>query len=57
MLNMKESFGQRAILTIKKILGKNIFLCDSCQFDWRGACHNRERPNVTRCSDYKKRGK
>jgi len=34
----------------------NIFLCDSCKWNWRGACRNRERPNATWCSEYEKRG-
>ncbi len=33
------------------------FLCDSCAFDWRTACHNPDRPNATECKDYKSRGK
>ena len=43
-------------LKIKKMLGMNIFLCNTCRWDWRGACHNRERPNATRCPDYEKKG-
>ncbi len=41
---------------LKKAAGKDIFLCDSCMWDWRGSCHNPERPNATSCPDYKKRG-
>jgi len=46
----------RFMLRIKKALGMNIFLCSSCKWDWRGACHNPERPNATWCPDYEKRG-
>ena len=53
---MGPSFWFRAKRRIKKTLGKNIILCDSCKWDWRGACHNPERPNATWCSDYEKRG-
>ena len=48
---------ERLKLEVKRVLGKNIFLCDSCQYDWRGACRNPARPNTTSCPDYKKRGK
>ena len=47
----------KIIVRIKRALGMNIFLCDSCKWDWRGACHNPERPNATWCPDYEKRGK
>lgn len=30
------------------------FLCDSCRYDYDGACHRPERPNATVCPDYKK---
>lgn len=36
--------------------GQPRFLCDTCKWDWRSACHHRERPNATRCPDYEKRG-
>jgi len=52
-----ESLWHKVVLRVKKALGADIFLCNSCQWDWRGACHNRARPNATRCSDYRKRGK
>jgi len=41
----------------KKSLGiKPTFLCDSCKWDWRSACHRPERPNATECPDYDRRG-
>lgn len=43
-------------LRIKRFLGMNTFLCNTCRWDWRGACHNRERPNATWCPDYRKKG-
>ncbi|MEE8618789.1 MAG: hypothetical protein V3S84_01515, partial [Dehalococcoidales bacterium] len=52
-----ESTWHKVSLRIKKALGMNIFLCDSCKWDWRGACHNPARPNATWCPDYKNRGK
>jgi len=32
------------------------FLCDSCKYDYRGACERPERPNATSCEDYAPRG-
>ncbi len=43
-------------LKIKRALGMHVILCDSCMFDWRGACRNPERPNATLCDEYRKRG-
>jgi hypothetical protein len=31
------------------------FLCDSCRYDYRGACKRPERPNATACEDYRRR--
>ncbi len=31
------------------------FLCDSCRYDYRGACNRPERPNATQCDDYEPR--
>ena len=44
-------------ISVKKALGMNILLCDSCKWNWRSACHRRERPNATWCPDYSKKGK
>ena len=52
-----KRFKQRLILKFKKALGMNIFLCDSCKWNWRTACHRPERPNATECPDYSRRGK
>ena len=49
-------WGHRITIRVKKALGMNIFLCDSCKWDWRSACHHAERPNATWCPDYEKRG-
>ncbi|MGQ9545864.1 MAG: hypothetical protein ACUVTR_01670 [Dehalococcoidia bacterium] len=44
-------------INVKKALGMNIFLCESCKWNWRTACHRPERPNATWCPDYAKKGK
>ncbi len=54
---LMPGFGDCLKLKIKKALGKSLFLCDSCKWDWRGACHNPQRPNATSCREYEKRGK
>ncbi len=32
------------------------FLCDSCKFNHPNTCSLPDRPNATRCADYKRRG-
>jgi len=56
MKQKEPPFRHRMALRIKKALGMNIFLCDNCKWNWRGACHNRARPNATWCSEYEKKG-
>ncbi|KPJ62426.1 hypothetical protein AMK68_04910 [candidate division KD3-62 bacterium DG_56] len=29
-------------------------LCDTCAYDWRGACTRPERPNARVCPDYRR---
>ncbi len=53
---MEPPLKDRIILRIKRLLGIKVFLCDSCKWNWRSACHVPERPNVTWCPDYEKRG-
>lgn len=31
------------------------FLCDSCRYDYGDVCRRPERPNATRCEDYRPR--
>jgi len=44
-------------LKVRRALGLNVFLCDSCKWNWRTACHRPVRPNATWCPDYTKKGK
>ncbi len=53
----QPTWRDKLTLRIKKALGMNIFLCDSCNWNWRSACHTPARPNATWCPDYAKRGK
>jgi len=61
-----EIFEQRAVFNgMLKILRELLslifprqtrFLCDSCKYDYGNACRRPERPNATKCPDYKKAG-
>jgi len=51
------SWGHNLKVKIKKVLGMNVILCDSCKWNWRGSCHNPARPYATWCPEYEKRGK
>jgi hypothetical protein len=53
----QPGWKDRFILRIKKALGMNIILCDSCKWNWRSACRNPERPNAIWCPEYEKRGR
>ncbi|MCE5229448.1 hypothetical protein LLG95_07615 [bacterium] len=33
--------------------GDDEFLCDTCQYDHGSVCRRPERPNATRCKDYR----
>ncbi|MFC2063218.1 hypothetical protein ACFLS8_04680 [Chloroflexota bacterium] len=56
-IKMQPSWGQRLKFKLKKALGMNVLLCDSCKWNWRSACRNPDRPNATWCPDYAKRGR
>ncbi len=43
-------------IRVKRALGLSVILCDSCKWNWRSACHRRERPHATWCPDYSKKG-
>jgi len=45
----------RFVIGLKKWFGTNVLLCDSCKWNWRGACRRPERPNATWCPDYTKK--
>jgi len=50
-----RGFLQRFWEKIKRGLKGKKFLCDDCKYNWREACTRPERPNATRCPDYKPR--
>ncbi|MDD5289543.1 MAG: hypothetical protein PHY28_10590 [Dehalococcoidales bacterium] len=53
----RESKWHKIQVSIKKAIGVRVILCDSCKWDWRGACHNPERPNATWCPEYKNKNR
>ncbi|MDD4859620.1 MAG: hypothetical protein PHR56_05380 [Dehalococcoidales bacterium] len=53
---MTQNWKDKFVFRIKKLLGMNVFLCDNCKWNWRGACHDTARPNATKCPEYTRRG-
>ncbi|MBE9505882.1 MAG: hypothetical protein IMY84_03625 [Chloroflexi bacterium] len=46
----------RLRIRVRRALGLNIVLCDRCKWNWRSACHRRERPNAIWCPDFTRKG-
>ncbi|HEY8418125.1 MAG TPA: hypothetical protein VIK93_08855 [Limnochordales bacterium] len=40
---------------LAQVFGGSRFLCDSCKYNYGHACWRPERPNATRCPDYRRR--
>ncbi|HJX03496.1 MAG TPA: hypothetical protein VJ488_02940 [Dehalococcoidia bacterium] len=53
---IKPSEWEELKLKLRKMLGAEKILCNSCKYDWRSACHRAERPHAVWCPDYQKRG-
>ncbi len=43
-------------LNLKRAMGMDTVLCDSCKWNWRSTCHHAERPGAVKCPDYEKKG-
>jgi hypothetical protein len=43
-------------IRVKRALGMNPVLCEKCKWNWRSACHRRERPKAVWCPDYSRKG-
>lgn len=40
---------------LRAVFGReNRFLCDTCRYDHGNACTRPERPNATKCPDYRR---
>ena len=46
---------RRFWIWLSRLLGDERILCDSCRYDHPHACRNPDRPNATRCKEYKPR--
>ncbi len=33
----------------------SLFLCNTCKWDWRSSCHQKDHPNAMECKEYEKR--
>lgn len=42
----------KIVAFLRRVLGLERILCDSCKYDWGDACTNPGRPNATKCSEY-----
>jgi len=49
-----KTLWRKFVVKITNFLGGNSYLCDSCVHDYR-SCNDRDRPNVTRCPNYRAR--
>ena len=50
-MNLFRQFWQ----WLTNVLETDRILCDDCRYDHPHACRNPDRPNATRCKNYKKR--
>lgn len=50
-MSVLESFKQWLV----RLTSGSRFLCDSCKYNYGNACWRPERPNATRCPDYRRR--
>jgi hypothetical protein len=49
------SFLQRLLSFLRGLLPRSTPLCDTCKYDYGTVCTRPERPNATRCPDYRGR--
>ena len=49
------AFLQRLLALLRGLVPRSRPLCDTCKYDYGTACMRPERPNATRCPDYKHR--
>ena len=52
-----ESKWHQFKVNLKRSLGMNTILCDTCKWNWRSSCHNSARPHATWCTEYKDKRK
>lgn len=49
------SFLKRIWAFLRSVIPGGRPLCDTCKYDYGNACRRPERPNATRCPDYRQR--
>ena len=49
------SFLNRLFGFFRGLVPSGRVLCDTCMYDYGNVCKRPERPNATRCPDYKRR--
>ena len=54
-MNPLRRFFQWFRHLISQANGGSEFLCDSCRYNYGGACRRPERPNARKCPDYRRR--
>ena len=46
---------RRLLHWLRSLVPRTRPLCDTCRYDYGGACKRPERPNAMHCPDYKRR--
>jgi len=49
------AFVRRILAFLRGLFPRTRPLCDTCKYDYGDACRRPERPNATRCPDYRHR--
>ncbi|MEM7308637.1 MAG: hypothetical protein AAF682_18280 [Planctomycetota bacterium] len=49
------AFLRKIVAFLRGLVPSSRVLCDTCKYDYGSVCTRPERPNATRCSDYKRR--
>ena len=45
----------RMVIGMRRLLGKDVYLCHNCRWNWRSACNDPRWPNATWCREFKAR--
>jgi len=48
-------FLRKLLSSLRRLLGLQRVLCDTCKYDYGNVCKRPERPNATSCPDYRRR--
>ncbi len=50
-----KGLWRRILSVLRGLVPRGAPLCDTCRYDYGNACTRPERPNATRCPDYRRR--